>query len=141
MEFPDHYRKPLLDGGLEWTQALRSGNYHKGRGVLRAVLHGETVHCCLGVWCEVKGYERLGDVYLARSDRSEKSIFAPEDGSELDSGLFPAGVKLFIPDEKESSWWEWQQEKSTSSFNTLNDEYGFSFDEIAEIAEQIYELK
>ena len=141
MEFPDNYRKPLLEGGVEWTQALRSGNFNKGRGVLRAELHGETVHCCLGVWCEVKGYERLGDAYLAKSGDTGKSIVVPEDGSELDTGLLPAGVRVFLPDEKESSWWEWQKEKSTSSFNTLNDEYGFSFDEIAETAEGIYDLR
>ena len=39
-----------------WVKALRSGRYRQGVGQLRGVDdNGRTVHCCLGVLCELRG--------------------------------------------------------------------------------------
>lgn len=38
----------------KWIEALRSGKYKQGTGVLRGKdLSGKTRHCCLGVLCEI----------------------------------------------------------------------------------------
>jgi len=37
----------------QWVAALRSGHYEQGACSLKKIQAGVTVHCCLGVLCEV----------------------------------------------------------------------------------------
>ena len=36
-----------------WVEALRSGKYEQGRGVLREFRDGKFHYCCLGVLCDL----------------------------------------------------------------------------------------
>jgi len=53
---PDHYVRPILQGGLKWQEALRSGDYKPtGNTLKRKYNNGEVSYCCLGVACEIQG--------------------------------------------------------------------------------------
>lgn len=46
---PKGYVKPYLPGLTKWVEALRSGEYKQGRGVLCK----DNKYCCLGVLCKI----------------------------------------------------------------------------------------
>jgi hypothetical protein len=47
--------KPTMDNTLKqkWVDALRSGEYEQGRGMLRCKTDDSDQFCCLGVLCDV----------------------------------------------------------------------------------------
>ena len=58
--------KPKLK--KQWVEALRSGEYNQGQGQLKRlapISFGEkqTEHCCLGVLCELAGFEQVTSSY------------------------------------------------------------------------------
>ena len=103
--------------------ALRSGDYEQGRNTLR---DGDR-YCCLGVACDISG---LGEW---ASDAEGKYTYTAREESE--SGLLPIAVKVWLGFDTISGVHFnniFQEEKSLSE---LNDEEGFSFDDIADIIE------
>ena len=136
MIFPEGYVKPLLPKGKLWVAALRSGNFSQGTSFLCTSKKGQDRHCCLGVWCEVNQYPKdknatypidgfmvPGHVTLANR--------LPDDSSLLSNGYFPDGVSCVMGGDHSISIY---------SFFSLNDEFGFTFKEIADVAEEIFEL-
>lgn len=66
-----------------WLAALRSGEYEQGRSFLRKEEeppsdddggHGRVQFCCLGVFCEVAGYERDRTAYIHEGTRMEGAL-------------------------------------------------------------------
>lgn len=78
----------------KWVEALRSGKYKQGTGrLLRAGRDGYK-HCCLGVLCEVAGYQRgEGDVYLDK--QSIPLTYSLDDHTDLILGITPS-VESFL---------------------------------------------
>jgi hypothetical protein len=71
---------------LVWIEALKSGNYEQGKECLCSVNDDSKNYCCLGVGCEILGYEsqiveRGGRFVLSFHDEYEISEkFATEIG-------------------------------------------------------------
>lgn len=69
--------KQLFD---KWTAALRSGEYHQGKHMLRK---SNDSFCCLGVLCEVMGLKKIhngykyGDYYLEGSLTPVRDLSSP----------------------------------------------------------------
>jgi len=56
----------------QWTTALRSGAFPQGRNVLRST----EGYCCLGVLCEVLGYESvLEEVFNVQTDEYVENVY------------------------------------------------------------------
>lgn len=55
-----------------WVEALRSGDYKQGLGMLSNLDEKDIRHCCLGVACEV--YNRRKDVLSVRIDDKETAL-------------------------------------------------------------------
>ena len=95
-----------------WVKALRSGTYVQGRGMLRVVIddaHEYFRYCCLGVYAKIKV-----------PDWNE-NIFKKEDEEILDSKF--CGI---------SEYWQ-------NKLTDLNDNKGYSFNEIADFIEENWE--
>jgi hypothetical protein len=97
----------------KWVEALRSGNYEQGRGLLRA----EDQYCCLGVLCEVAGIECT----LSESD----GVYAFDGESQLprDDTYNALGLSSKIGENL-----------------AYKNDYGRSFSEIADYIEQSPEI-
>lgn len=105
----------------KWIKALRSGKYSQSKGTL----HNENGYCCLGVACSILIPKRKREA----------------DGSYL-YGNFPE-------DQDNSPEWlnrinnNFKAKTTTSveygqSLSFLNDELGYSFNEIADCLELVY---
>lgn len=73
-----------------WINALLSGDYKQGQGLLRDARNG---HCCLGVLCDVLKDE-VGGTWEQMNDGSYKFVL-PEDGRE-DQPFVTAGLPEVI---------------------------------------------
>lgn len=147
--FPEGYVKPLLPKGKQWVAALRSGEYTQLMGRLCSIhsmdlddprVPVEAMHCCLGVWCEVNGYTRVmseGAVFytVQTEPYGMKNAKLPRDGTLLANGRFPADVfcEMVVEPGQLSG-------HQVYNFYDLNDTCNFTFAEIADVAEKIYEL-
>lgn len=111
----------------KWVKALRSGRYEQGSGYLKAILDGEeTVHCCLGVLCEL----------------APKNLKVEESGPEQewpDLSAFKFGVKgkkasMAMPS-KEILDWCGLRRIDSEDLAGLNDN-GDTFEQIADYIEE-----
>lgn len=62
----------------QWLEALRSGKYKQGRGMLRTP---ENSFCCLGVLCDVVDPNKWKEIYLGEwvyGDRNEVAFLPNE---------------------------------------------------------------
>lgn len=97
-----------------WVKALRSGKYTQERGYLRT----ENGFCCLGVLCDIqkKGKWSLSSGQFAAVpvyEFSGTNVYSPP-------GAISKSVNVYLKD-------------GYISFDTLNDDHGMSFDEIADV--------
>lgn len=130
----------------QWLVALRSGSYAQGSGRLVAQQGDYATHCCLGVLCEVAvdagiikraqgraGYlEDLGD-----GTPIVQNAILPEKvrswaGLASRSGSLPEEVAV----ETESDYLDEFDIDSYIDLAELNDEAGFSFEDIANVIEE-----
>jgi hypothetical protein len=106
-----------------WVEALRSGDYKQGEGVLR---DGDGNYCCLGVACE-----------LAVKDGVEMDVYTPEDGSTLYDGqaiVCPRKVQDWLRLAERHGAHRDHVSRDTRYLTTLNDN-GATFAEIADLIE------
>ena len=119
-------KKPKLPRGKEWVAALRSGEYRQGTGGLVRNLK----HCCLGVLCEVQGWNNIsetrGSGYL--------SILNPLNEFIGTHGNIPC--KSFATFTRQGN----VKETYETKLAYLNDD-GVSFATIADIIESVFELE
>lgn len=60
------------DIAIKWTEALRSGKYKQGRGLLKQIdKKGQFKHCCLGVLCELYNKDR--------KKKKKKALYVKDD--------------------------------------------------------------
>lgn len=109
-------KQALGPNQLAWIAALRSGEFKQGEGCLHSI---DNTFCCLGVLCVVAGDERFdkSSLYYAYGERdnthgaSKKAVEFAALGGAL--GQARRGEPLYM----------------------LNDRYGKTFAEIADIIE------
>lgn len=94
LHLPDGYEKKPLPGLKQWVEALRSGKYKQGKQALCK----DGKYCCLGVRCEVEGFEGIAsgeytsfgcDLFMLPSKSTAYPFIS-------DSGDFPSGVRIAI---------------------------------------------
>lgn len=143
----------------KWIKALRSGEYEQGEKFLKQV-GDKTVHCCLGVACEVAVEQGLGqwvdeheDAVYWTKDRASSIIEAavfPEDLARMlgsderqDYMNIPIGLAEDVLDKdftpvgcvRDMETTIGTEPVHVVKLYTLNDSYGISFDQIADLLE------
>lgn len=109
----------------KWVAALRSGKYLQGQGALRQLVNGELRYCCLGVLCDVAGARWV--VYTS-SENGKSKIYEAHYRGSCSTSLIPkamlseVGFSSTIP-----------RLRNGKAFSSLNDHYGLSFSEIADL--------
>jgi hypothetical protein len=103
----------------QWVEALRSGNYEQGQERLR---DGDDKRCCLGVLADVIGLEWLKH-HARNSDACELSVIDPDTNESYSD---------FLPDTVYASL---DLSVSQDKYSVMNDEKGYTFDEIADYIE------
>ena len=136
---------------FKWVYALRSGEYRQARSNLFShiwVVHDlKPAYCCLGVVCKEIGNisdERLEGVglpcELAGYKYGNKDKWYREITNDFEMKMYKA-VKdrhHFECNLEESDLLNDQIESSKVTLHELNDDYGLTFDEIADVLEAVY---
>ena len=116
----------------KWVQALRSGEYKQGSGVLHNT--SNNTYCCLGVLCDI--YQQEGNKFNSVSEGN----WGVETGNGWEN--IPATFFDDRPDVLPEVVMRWADIScSAGSFDddtltTLNDDCGYTFDEIATVIEK-----
>lgn len=136
------------DLARRWVAALRSGEYQQCKGQLGRTRAGESEYCCLGVLCEVAESEL--DAPTRRVDDADaggwRNVSYDFAGSMPPSPVRELlGVKTFlvsVPAERIAEYWADDDGDGfvRVSLDVLNDEVGWTFKEIADLIEEVYEL-
>lgn len=119
-----------------WIKALRSGEYKQCQHRLKDSVTGS--YCCLGVLAEVtaKIEETDYDRYRDGDNSSLPNRFLIEAvfrDKQLDrSGVFEAPWDVKVREEKKG------ETPGKTSLYQLNDAYGYTFDEIADVIERYF---
>jgi hypothetical protein len=118
----------------KWVQALRSGEYRQGRGVLCDIYDGKRRFCCLGVLCEVainsglkietKEKEKYGALVM---NYARSHIFLPESVRNF-TEMHSINGEIFL-----------EEYGGKVSLADLNDHKNFSFESIANVIEAHWE--
>lgn len=126
----------------EWVDALRSGKYRQARGQLR---DDEGKMCCLGLACELSGTGEWQE--LPASDLggyvTEDTLLAYVTPSDKSWQTLPLEVQAWLGFEPGAPWPAYDNpgvqvpEMGTMRhLAVLNDEDGFTFEQIADIIEE-----
>lgn len=126
----------IQENRRKWLEALRSGEFKQTTGVLaRQNDDGKYGYCCLGVACEISGVASR-DLTRGYDDRvrkvygeNEADLTLPEEvrawlGVETDSPNLASPVVVNDDGDDETG------------LTILNDDYGFTFEQIADAIEQ-----
>lgn len=121
IQYPKKYVKPKLPAKA-WLEAIRSGEYKQGSRVLCS----DSAYCCLGVLSKIQGRLKNG-----KDGEENTGIVLSKENPLIEyldeNGRLPRGVKV------------WRSGEDFNSLAVLNDK-GFTFSEIADIIEQIWEV-
>lgn len=101
----------------QWIEALRSGEYLQGRNQLCNKVDGEKVFCCLGVLADIHPELYFSEEYLSFFGR-----FGSHDSDLPDDILNSVGLDKIDQED----------------LIQLNDQLGYSFDEIADHLERMF---
>lgn len=124
LTLPEDYRKTKLPFFDEWVAALKSGEYKQGRRSLCSDTDGDKKYCCLGVLSQIQ--ERL----LIDKDGRYTDMGAMG-GLNRDNPCF-SQLQHYgtFPGARCDDW---------GSLASINDSREFSFEDIAEVIEHIWE--
>jgi hypothetical protein len=120
-----------LDIAKQWTEALRSGKYRQTLNMLKNTFDepsedGTKVgYCCLGVLCEL-----AADAGIL--NRAENDGYTYEDAEGTYYTALPPVVLEWAGIHFANGW----RSVDEPSLVGLNDEWGFSFEQIAEVIEK-----
>lgn len=128
--------------------ALRSGNYVQGRGSLGYSIDGEFNYCCEGVACEIFTQE-LGLIRTVRADSYGSQVLSFNSSGGLSPRVVGDHLGFELQDDFEGwlvrippirdSWYAQEKEFDMPvAAASLNDEYKFSFNQIADLIEWYY---
>lgn len=121
-----------------WVNALRSGKYKQGKNLLKLETNGQYNYCCLGVLCELAVENKIIE------ESSIKHFLFPSPGG---SHYFENG-KSYLEDKV----LEWSGiSTNNGKFDTdknglpitlakLNDDEGYTFEEIANVIEEHWQI-
>jgi hypothetical protein len=111
----------------KWIEALRSGDYEQGKGQLK---FGDK-YCCLGVLCEIAVKENIIEKY----EHNNKSCY----GEEHQLAYLPKKIEVWVGlDYNPKIIINNNGYNKEVSLVSLNDDYGYSFKEIADVLEKQY---
>lgn len=111
-----------------WIEALRSKKYQQGKNYLKRQIDGEIVHCCLGVYCEIKKLN-------SNIPPSENENFPSHPIFHFTSLKHPGAVFIeFLPSDLKDSLGLTQ--KTMYQLVEYNDDCAKNFEEIADIIER-----
>lgn len=120
----------MNDNARKWVQALRSGEYKQGTGVLHAErADGTHEFCCLGVACDlaVKDGVEMSIEREVDIERGGHTIFYDTDG-----GVLPRAVSNWLGlSDKHLAGNPNLPSEDLQSLSILNDQRGYGFEEIA----------
>ena len=117
----------------QWLEALRSGSYQQGTGVLR---DAENSFCCLGVLCDlyVKEHpERSWEARLDALDFEDDIELTTTYALDCETDLLPERVKLWAELEDDNP--AVKDGSVLTRLTVLNDEAGRSFPALADLIE------
>lgn len=128
-----------------WANALRSGEYAQGNGVLARADHDGVVrYCCLGVLCEVAISAGL-DIQVKNTGGTrffdDAELMPPESVNDWAGFATDSDYQVPIPDgfdPEEGSVFENFEGQSAVELAALNDAHAYTFDQIAEQIENNY---
>lgn len=107
----------------QWVEALRSGEYQKGKGFLHKQHRGKDLFCALGVLCDV-----AGDDYWLRYENTNKWGMPINEGGKSSLGIvvLPYRImkKVGLSLSEQTLVWR------------MNDAINLSFEEIADWIEE-----
>jgi len=121
IDFPENYAKPILIGKKEFTLALRSGVYPQFQGKLCSTQG----YCCLGVWSKINGRMIKEDGRWCDGVKN-KYLYLQDDSPLGSNGQFPEGYYIR------------RERRTFTDLAALNDA-GFTFAEIADIIDQVWD--
>lgn len=127
----------------EWIKALRSGNYKQAKSTLgRHPENGQPSYCCLGVACEVAigmGMTRDRELHGDTVYYDGESLI-PWHGFRRQIGLDDWTVNVPIGAFDEDHEYEDRSfgDARDVELASLNDDYGWTFDQIADALEHTY---
>lgn len=144
IEFPKRYIKPKLPMGKQWVEALRSGRYKQGVNKLCGTVNPisndgkpkdpEFCYCCLGVLSKIQNRLVEKDGEYKDTINSMTVAYLITDNPLYTSlgmdGQLPYGVTVAYGGGR----------LFQKNLANLNDT-GFSFEEIADIIEQIWDCQ
>lgn len=130
----------------EWVKRLRSGEYQQGPGFLaiRRDGDGPQQHCCLGVLCEIAADQNVVDVRTGSTVEGITREFGyahtiPPTAVQEWAGLEEfEGWEVKVPEgmnERIDRDYVPRDGASSVALVALNDEYGFTFEQIADLLE------
>jgi hypothetical protein len=111
-----------------WVDALRSGKYQQGEGVLKSLDHK---FCCLGVLCDLKGDEWEHEPNLDSEFNYESDTMFP-----------PASVTEWAVEEYEgvnvleSPCVRIKGHENLQALSEINDYHKYTFEQIADLIEE-----
>jgi hypothetical protein len=125
-----------------WVAALRSGNYRQAVSALRVDDERGPAYCCLGVaedlrgatWQEVVDPEDP-DAFCDATHHVERD---PNELGETGETVLTAAGRRWLGVDEAAPYvvFRYEDEWSVESVTTLNDTYGYSFDQIADVVER-----
>ncbi len=119
----------LKEWADKWIEALESGNYVQGRGLLHTSKGG---HCCLGVLCELTGVKRTVEPSVPRHG----SIYYYGDSANLEKTCLPKSVMDLVG--MRTSVGSYDSANTCGRLTELNDA-GVTFERIAGIIRESWE--
>lgn len=113
-----------------WAKALRSGKYRQGKHYLKQRRGDDTLHCCLGVLCELhnESMKRQSKRGVSVTEEQDKFSFADENKYLPSKVVKWAGIGCEIGTFRSGN-------NKEMSLSELNDN-GRSFRQIAQIIER-----
>lgn len=136
-----------------WVAALRSGKYKQGQKALRPT---NDTFCCLGVLCDIapkevgtwsnkaldEGFNYIGDIDNDEFDEDYRIGEGNEERVSLvEGGECPQAVQQWagLNDSVGTPRGTKAVDKTLHSLATLNDDHGYTFDQIADLIERDWE--
>lgn len=122
---PEGYQKKELPYFKEWTEALDSGEYSQGSGVLCVIGNSIKSYCCLGVLSKVQG-RLTEDMDGENGNNAYLSVDNPNYPFLRYDGVFPNGIEVNFHDRM-----------FVKSLAELNDN-NLPFSEISKVIKEIW---
>lgn len=117
-----------------WSADLKSGKYTQCRSRLKTDTNLGFNYCCLGVACNIAAAQGVGtwnDLAFGADNKSASTGVIP---THISNQIFGAAL--------DNSWFKISSastESADTSFQGLNDYFGFTFEDIAKVVDMIIE--